>query len=111
MRISRKKDQILQLYREDPSLSIEDISIYSDSSTHYINQVIRDYHAQLNLYYELYLAPSLHEENTVYLFNDIGTEKKIKMEYGVAITTSELTPLEQLFISKNLGIKEFVNYV
>lgn len=111
MRLSRKKDHILQLYREDPTLSVDDLSFHADTSPHYINQVIREYHAQLILYYELYLAPSLHEENTVYLFNDLGTEKKIKIDAGVAITTSELTPLEQLFISKNLGIKEFVNYV
>ena len=111
MRLSRKKDHILQLYREDPTLSVDDLSFHADTSPHYINQVIREYHAQLILYYELYLAPSLHEENTVYLFNDIGTEKKIKLDGNTAITSSELTPLEQLFISKNLGIKEFVNYV
>lgn len=111
MRFSRKKDHILKLYREDPSLSVDEISFQADTSIHYINQVIKDYHAQLIMYYELYLAPSLHEENTVYLFNELGTEKKIKIDSGVAISYSELTPLEQLFISKNLGITEFVNYV
>ena len=111
MRISRKKDHILKLYREDPSLSVDEISFHADSCPHYINLVIRDYHAQLVLYYELYIAPSLTEENTVFLFNENGTEKKIKVDSGLAITDAELTPLEQLFITKNLGITEFVNNV
>lgn len=111
MRISRKKDHILKLYREDPSLSVDQMSFLADSCEHYTSQVIRDYHAQLVMYYELYLAPSLHEENTIYLFNENGTEKKIKLKYGAAMSYVELTPLEQLFISKNLGITEFVNYV
>ncbi len=107
MRKATKRFKILDLYKEDPKMPIENICALTNSSEMYVKNVISDYHLELVSYYEICIAPSLSEENSYYLFSDNGLEKKFQIQNKIVFTTEDLTQLEKFYVTTNLGVKEF----
>jgi len=110
MRKATKRFKILDLYKEDPKMPIQNICALTNSSEYYVKGVIGDYHTQNVAYYDICMSSSLSDDNTFYLFSDNGSEKTIKIKQKTVFTDDDLTQLEKFYITTNLGIKEFAKY-
>jgi hypothetical protein len=110
MRKATKLYKILDLYKKNPDMPVENICALANSSEQYVKTVIADYHAQNVSYYELCLAPSLAENNTYYLFSDNGSEKTFKVYGKIVFTDDDLTLLEKFYITTNLGLSQFAKF-
>ena len=103
MREANKKRHILKLYTNDTKITYEQLSVITDSSVYYIKSVLKNFHTDSVAYYDYCIAPSCLDENVYFLFSSNGSEKKLKKVSDYIYPQEELTQLEELYVSINLG--------
>ena len=103
MAVKNKKQKILDLYANDPTMQIEKIAFFADCSEAYASSIINKYETDMINYYHLCIAPACTKENEFYLFNDNGIQKLLSLENNIVTCKDKLTKLEALFVKINLG--------
>lgn len=103
MAVRNKKQKVLDLYADDPSMPIEKIAFFADCSEAYASSTISKYETDMINYYHLCIAPACTKENEFYLFNDNGIQKLLSLENNIVTCKDKLTKLEALFVKINLG--------
>ena len=103
MAVKNKKQKILDLYANDPTMQIEKIAFFADCSEAYASSIINKYETDMINYYHLCIAPACTKLYQFYFFNDNGIQKLLSLENNIVTCKDKLTKLEALFVKINLG--------